>query len=78
MAIHDINSWAVIFCGFIVYIIWGIVFDQCMDAYDKMDLNKTKLKEIAQKIQISARGTAGCVGNSNQSVRNVDGQSNNG
>lgn len=50
MAIHDINSWAVIFCGFIVYIIWGIVFDQCMDAYDKMDLNKTKLKEIIQKI----------------------------
>lgn len=50
MAIRDINSWAVIFCGFIVYIIWGIVFDQCMDAYDKMDLNKTKLKEINQKI----------------------------
>ena len=50
MAIHDINSWAVIFCGFIVYIIWGIVFDQCMDAYDKMDLNKTKLNEINQKI----------------------------
>lgn len=22
MAIHDINSWAVIFCGFIVYLIW--------------------------------------------------------
>ena len=49
MAFHDINTWAVIFCGFIVYVIWGIVFDMCMSAYDKMDLNKTRLNSINQK-----------------------------
>lgn len=51
MAFHDINTWAVIFCGFIVYVIWGIVFDMCMTAYDKMDLNKTRLENIKKEIE---------------------------
>ncbi len=51
MALHDINTWAVIFCGFIVYVIWGIVFDMIMSAYDKMDLNKTKLEGIKNEIE---------------------------
>ena len=51
MACHDINTWAVIFCGFIVYVIWGIVFDMCMSAYDKMDLNKTRLENIKKEIE---------------------------
>lgn len=51
MAFHDINTWAVIFCGFIVYVIWGIVFDMCMSAYDKMDLNKTRLENIKKEIE---------------------------
>ena len=50
MAFHDINTWAVIFCGFIVYVIWGIVFDMCMSAYNKMDLNKTRLENIKKEI----------------------------
>ena len=51
MALHDINTWAVIFCGFIVYVIWGILFDMCMSAYDKMDLNKTQLENIKVEIE---------------------------
>ena len=50
MAFHDINTWAVIFCGFIVYVIWGIVFDMCMSAYDKLDLNKTRQQGIRKEI----------------------------
>ncbi len=50
MAVHDVNSWAVIFCGFIVYILWGIVFSLCMNAYNKMDFNKTRLEEIKGEI----------------------------
>ena len=50
MALHDINTWAVIFCGFIVYVIWGVVFDMCMSAYNKLDLNKTRLKAIKQEL----------------------------
>lgn len=51
MAFHDINTWAVIFCGFIVYVIWGIVFDMCMSAYYKMDWNKTRLESIKKEIE---------------------------
>lgn len=50
MAVHDVNSWAVIFCGFIVYILWGIVFGSCMNAYNRMDFNKTRLGEIRGEI----------------------------
>lgn len=50
MAISDINTWAVIFCGFIVYIIWGIVFNMVMSAYNNMDLNKTRLENIKKEI----------------------------
>ena len=52
MAIGDINTWAVIFCGFIAYIIWGIVFDMAMSAYSKLDMNKEETKAIDAKIQI--------------------------
>ena len=51
MAISDINTWAVIFCGFIAYIIWGIVFDMAMTAYSKLDLNREETKAINKKIQ---------------------------
>lgn len=50
-AISDINTWSVIFCGFIVYIIWGIVFDMTMSAYDQLDLNKINIKAIEQQIE---------------------------
>ena len=50
MAIGDINTWAVIFCGFIAYIIWGIVFDMTMTAYSKLDLNRVELKILDTKI----------------------------
>ena len=51
MAIGDINTWAVIFCGFIAYIIWGIVFDMAMTAYSKLDLNREEIEAIDKKIQ---------------------------
>ena len=50
LAFTDVNTWAVIFCGFIVYIIWGVVFDMCMTAYHAMDLNKTRLESISKEI----------------------------
>lgn len=49
-AISDVNTWAVIFCGFVVYIIWGIVFDMTMSAYDQLDLNKINIKSIDDQI----------------------------
>ncbi|MDR3285829.1 MAG: hypothetical protein LBT27_00110 [Prevotellaceae bacterium] len=37
MALHQINFWLIIFAGFIVYIIWGFVFDFVMKEYEKLD-----------------------------------------
>ncbi len=48
-AVEDPNIWAVIFCGFVVYMIWGLVFDMVMTAYDKLDLNRSELRSIEQK-----------------------------
>lgn len=50
-AVHDINTWAVIFCGFIVYLIWGIVFDMSMSAYDQLDLNRININAIKEHIK---------------------------
>lgn len=52
MAIGDINTWAVIFCGFIAYIIWGVVFDMAMSAYSGLDSKKEEMKVIDKKIQM--------------------------
>lgn len=52
MAISDINTWAVIFCGFIAYIIWGIVFDMAMSAYSGLDSKKEEMKVIDNKVQM--------------------------
>lgn len=50
LALKDINLWAVIFCGFIVYIIWGIVFDMTITAYNNMYINHTRMKQINEEI----------------------------
>lgn len=49
-AVADPNTWAVIFCGFIAYIIWGIVFDMTMSGYTNMTSNKTQIEALDSKI----------------------------
>ncbi|MDE6498140.1 MAG: hypothetical protein K2L21_05720 [Muribaculaceae bacterium] len=51
IAISDINTWAVIFCGFIVYVIWGIVFDMTMTAYSELRSNKREINAIKNQIR---------------------------
>lgn len=50
IAIKDINTWAVIFCGFIAYIIWGMVFDQVVTAYEERTSHKNEIKGLNRKI----------------------------
>ncbi|MDE6485526.1 MAG: hypothetical protein K2L14_09065 [Duncaniella sp.] len=50
MAVADINVWAVIFCGFIVYVIWGIVFDMTITAYSNLRSNEKEIKTLKSKI----------------------------
>lgn len=50
MAIRDINSWAVIFCGFIVYLIWGVVFDMIMSAYEELRSNRHEIERLDSQL----------------------------
>lgn len=48
MALENINFWVIIFAGFLVYLIWGFVFDFTIKAYQELDkwrLEQKKLKE---------------------------------
>lgn len=52
-AFHSVNFWLIIFAGFVVYIVWGFVFDFFMESYAKLDkvtvYIKTKQEEIIEK-----------------------------
>lgn len=50
LAVTDVNTWAVIFCGFIVYIIWGIVFNMAYSGYDERFSNSHAIEVVQQKI----------------------------
>lgn len=50
MAFSEVNFWAVIFCGFIVYLIWGIVFNIAYTAYDNLHSNKAEIEVLKIKL----------------------------
>ncbi|KAA6309819.1 hypothetical protein EZS27_038763, partial [termite gut metagenome] len=50
MAVKQINFWLIIFAGFMVYIIWGIVYDLVMKEYEKMDKVRYAIKSYEKKI----------------------------
>lgn len=45
LAAKSVNFWIIIFAGFIVYLIWGFVFEFVLDAYDKIDKLKVALRQ---------------------------------
>lgn len=51
MAIQDVNVWAVIFCGFIAYMIWGVVFDMTLTAYEDIRSNLKEIKKVEDGIK---------------------------
>lgn len=50
MAIEQVNFWLIIFAGFVVYIIWGLVFDFTMREYEKMDKVRYAIKNKELKL----------------------------
>lgn len=50
IAAKDISFWAVIFCGFVAYIIWGLVFGLAYSAYEDSVSNQREIEAIKQKI----------------------------
>lgn len=51
IAFHDLHVWGVIMFGFIAYIIWGVVFDMTMTAYENMKSNKKEVEKLKAKIE---------------------------
>jgi len=49
-AIAEVNFWIIIFAGFVVYIIWGLVFSFTMSEYEKMDKVRFAIKNKEQKL----------------------------
>jgi peptidoglycan hydrolase CwlO-like protein len=49
-AFQEVNFWIIIFAGFVVYIIWGLVFSFTMSEYEKMDKVRYAIKNKEQKL----------------------------
>lgn len=50
MAFKEINFWIIIFAGFVVYIIWGLVFSFTMKEYERMDKVRFAIKSKEQRL----------------------------
>lgn len=50
MAFKEVNFWIIIFAGFVVYIIWGLVFSFTMSEYEKLDKVRYAIKNKEQKL----------------------------
>ncbi len=73
MAVKDVSFWAVIFCGFIAYIIWGLVYDLVQDGYEKLDQNKLDIQAInnqVSQLQIANQSLQAVVSAENQKITN--------
>ncbi|MBS1572366.1 MAG: hypothetical protein JST62_08255, partial [Bacteroidetes bacterium] len=52
LAFQAVNFWLIIFAGFVVYLIWGFVFDFVMESYDKLDTVKQAIKAKETEIKL--------------------------
>jgi uncharacterized protein YlxW (UPF0749 family) len=52
LAFQSVNFWLIIFAGFIVYLIWGFVFDFTIDSYDKINVVKQAIKARKSEIKL--------------------------
>ncbi len=50
IAFTSVNFWLIIFAGFVVYIIWGLVFDFTIVSYDNLDVLKQELRTRESQI----------------------------
>ena len=51
IAFSSVEFWGIIFAGFIVYIIWGLVFDFIMKEYENFDMIKSFIRSKQEEIK---------------------------
>jgi gas vesicle protein len=54
-AIQSVNFWGIIFAGFVVYIIWGLVFDFVMKEHENVDKIRTFINGRKEEIKNSLK-----------------------
>ena len=52
LAFQSISFWLIIFAGFVVYIIWGLVFDFTIEAHEKQDKVRLAIKHKEEEIKV--------------------------
>lgn len=50
-AIQSVNFWGIIFAGFVVYVIWGLVFDFVMKEHENVDKIKAFIRSKKEEIK---------------------------
>lgn len=50
LAFENIHFWIIIFAGFVVYLVWGFVFDFTMETYEKLNSVKSFIKSKESEI----------------------------
>ena len=50
IAVESVNFWGIIFAGFVVYIIWGLVFDFIMKEHENIDKIKSFINRKKEEI----------------------------
>lgn len=50
MALENINFWVIIFAGFLVYLIWGFVFDFTINAYQSLDKWQLEIQRLKEQV----------------------------
>ncbi len=51
IAIQSVDFWGIIFAGFVVYVIWGLVFDFVMHEYENLDKIKAFIRSKKEELQ---------------------------
>lgn len=51
LAFQSISFWLIIFAGFVVYLIWGLVFDFTIEAHEKQDKVRLAIKHKEEEIK---------------------------
>ncbi|WP_299311424.1 ABC transporter permease [uncultured Aquimarina sp.] len=52
IAIKSVNFWGIIFAGFVVYIIWGLVFDFVMREHENVDKIRAYIGSVKEELKI--------------------------
>lgn len=52
LAFQSINFWLIIFAGFVVYLIWGLVFDFTIEAHEKLDKVRLAIRHKEDEIKV--------------------------